>query len=525
MSTPPDMETVHITTCPHDCGGRCLLKVHVQDGIVRRIETDDGEEPQLRACARGRAYRQRVYAPDRVRTPLRRTGKRGEGSFEPISWEAALDEVAQRLLDIRQRCGNEAIMYIAYSGNTGTFLHSQLGVFRLLTLFGGFTPCWGSASFWGSLFSSEATYGTLLAGHTPDDILNARLILMWGWNPAETVQKTNTAWYLSQAREKGAQIIAIDPRFTDSAAAFAREWVPIRPGTDTAMLIAMAHVMITENLHDRAFLEKNTSGFETFEQYVLGTSDGLAKTPAWAAQITGVEEARIVELARLYATTKPAKLLTLGAPGRSAFGEQFHRAAATLAAMTGNIGIYGGEPAGFGLAPVGLKPEAGTGLIARRMPGNLPEGARQRKAIHITRLWDAILTGKDGGYAADYTMAYITNANPVNQFMNSNRAAEALSKLDFVVVHEQVMNATARYADIVLPINTHFERNDIIRPWQGGPYCIYMNKVIEPLHESKSDLDVCRLLAPRLGIDSYGEGSDDAWLREFWQEAAEYDAR
>ena len=116
-------------------------------------------------------------------------------------------------------------------------------------------------------------------------------------------------------------------------------------------------------------------------------------------------------------------------------------------------------------------------------------------------------------------MAYITNANPVNQFMNSNRAAEALSTLDFVVVHEQVMNATARYADIVLPVNTNFERNDIIRPWQGGPYCIYMNKVIEPLHESKSDLDICRLLAPRLGIETYGDMSDDEWLRDFWQEA------
>jgi len=519
MSTSPEKETVRLTSCPHDCGGRCLLKVHVQGGKVLRIETDDGEEPQLRACARGRAYRQRVYAPDRVRTPLRRTGKRGQGSFEPISWDTALDEIASRMLDIRQHFGNEAIMYIAYSGNTGTFLHSQLGVFRLLTLFGGFTPCWGSASFWGSLFSSEATYGTLLAGHTPDDILNAGLILMWGWNPAETVQKTNTAWYLARAREQGTQIIAIDPRFTDSAAAFAQEWVPIRPGTDTAMLLAMAYVMITENLHDLPFLEKNTSGFESFEQYVLGESDALSKTPAWAAQITGVPEERIVELARLYATTKPAKLLTLGAPGRSAFGEQFHRAAATLAAMTGNIGIYGGEPAGFGLPPVGLKPEAGTGLIARSMPGNLPEGARQRKAIHITRLWDAILTGKQGGHGADYKMAYITNANPVNQFMNSNRAAEALSSLDFVVVHEQVMNATARYADIVLPVNTNFERNDIIRPWQGGPYCIYMNKVIDPLYESKSDLDICRLLAPRLGIDTYGDMSDDDWLRDFWQEA------
>ncbi len=508
-----------LTSCPHDCGGRCVLKAHIRDGKVVRIESDTGSEPQLRACARGRAYRRRLYSPDRLTRPLIRRGERGEGRFEPISWDDALGETASRLIAAKKKHGPESIMYIAYSGNTGTFLHNQLAVFRLLSMFGGFTPIWGSASFWGSLFSSEKTYGTVVAGHTPDDIENARLIIMWGWNPAETVQKTNTSLYLARAREKGTKIVAVDPRFTDSAAAFASQWVPIRPGTDTAMLLAMAYVMIKRKLYDRDFLDACTVGFDRFQEYVLGAADGQPKTPEWAAGITGVPAGTIDELARQYATVKPAKLLTLGAPGRSAFGEQFHRAAATLAAMTGNVGIYGGDPAGFGLPAVGLRPEAGTGLINRRMTGNLPEGARQRPAIHITRIWDAILKGTRGGYPADISMAYITNGNPVNQFMNTNKAVQALSKLDSIVIHEQFMTPTARYADIVLPVNTQFERNDIIRPWQGGPYCIYMKKAVEPLRETKSDLEICMGLAKKLDIEHYSDFTEEEWLKNFWEAA------
>jgi len=512
-------ERTIITSCPHDCGGRCMLKVHVADGVITRITTDDGAEPQLRACCRGRAYRQRVYAPDRLQYPMLRTGKRGEGLFTRIPWDEALDRVAAALQEVVQRYGTEAILYVAYSGNTGTFLHNQLSVFRLLTLLGGFTPVWGSASFWGSLFSSETTYGTVVAGHTCDDILNARLIIMWGWNPAETVQRTTTAWYLTRAKERGVRIVSVDPRYTDSAAAFAAEWIPIRPATDTAVLLAMAYVIIAENLHDQAFLDAATTGFETFRQYVMGETDATPKTPAWAEAISGVPSQTIAALAREYATSKPAKLLTLGAPGRTAFGEQFHRAAATLAAMTGNVGIYGGDPAGFGLPPVGLQPIAGTGLISRKLTGNLPDGARQRPALHITKIWDALLQGKSGGYPADYKLVYITNSNCVNQFMNTNKAARALQLPETIVVHEQFMTPTARYADILLPITTHLERNDIIRPWQGGPYYFYLNKVIEPLYESKSDLEICEALARRLGIQGYSDRTEDEWLRLFWQEA------
>ena len=511
-----------ITSCPHDCGGRCVLRVHVKEGIITRIETDNGEEPQLRACVRGRAYRQRIYAPDRLKFPLKRIGERGKGAFARITWDEALDTVAGELTRVKHTYGNEAIFYVPYSGNTGTFLHSQLAVYRLLTMFGGFTPVWGSASFWGNLFASNITYGTLTTGHTRNDLLNARLIIMWGWNPAESIQITNTSLYLARAKEAGIKIVSIDPRFTDSAAAFADEWIPIRPGTDTAMLIAMAYVIIAHNLQDQKFLDTYTTGFEQFKQYVTGEEDGMPKTPLWAEKITGVPAATIEALAHDYATGKPAALLTLGAPGRTAFGEQFHRAASTLAAITGNIGIHGGDPAGFGLQPVGLQPLASAGLLRGAAPGNLPEGTTAKKGVHITKVWDAILKGKAGGYPSDIKFVYTTNGNPVNQFPNTNKAVEALKKVEFVVVHEQFMTATARCADILLPVNTHLERNDMVRPWHSGPYYLYLPKIINSLHESKSDLEICSELATRLDISGYCEKTEDEYLREFWDAAKNF---
>ena len=517
--TPPNDEKVIISSCPHDCGGRCVLRVHVKDGVITRIETDNGEGTQLRACARGRAYRQRVYSPDRLKYPMKRVGKRGDGKFKRITWDEALDEVASELIRVKTTYGSESIFYVPYSGNTGTFLHSQLAVNRLLTMFGGFTPVWGSASFWGNLFASNITYGTLTTGHTRDDILNSRLIIMWGWNPAESIQSTNTSFFLAKAKEAGIPIVSVDPRFTDSAAAFAHEWIPIRPGTDTAMLIAMAQVIISTHLQDQNFIDTYTIGFDQYKDYVMGIDDGIPKTPLWAETITGVPAATIEALAKNYASQKPAALLTLGAPGRSAFGEQFHRAASTLSAITGNIGIHGGEPAGFGLPPVGLQPLASAGLLKDAFPGNMPEGISRKKGIHITKAWDAILKGKAGGYENDFKMLYITNGNPVNQFLNTNKAVEALKKIDFLVVHEQFMTATARFADILLPVNTQFERNDIIRPWHSGNYYMYLNKVIDSLYESKSDLEICTELAKRLDIDGYCEKTEDEWLRELWKAA------
>ena len=510
------------TSCCHDCGGRCVLKAHVRDGVIIRIETDDGEEPQLRACLRGRAYRQRVYAPDRLQFPMKRVGERGEGKFERISWDEALDTVARELNRVRDTYGLSNILFIKLAGSQG-FVHGTGPVDRLLKAFGGFTERWGSPSNEGAVFASMATYGTEFTGNSRDDLLNSRLVIMWGWNPADTVWVTNTSFYLAKAREAGVKIISVDPRFTDSAATFADQWIPIRPGTDTAMLIAMAYVMIEENLQDQKFLDTYTVGFDKLKDYVLGMEDGVAKTPKWAEEITGVPADTIANLAREYAGVKPAALIVSFAPGRSAMGEQYHRAASTLAAMTGNIGIHGGNAPGAKLAypsrQLRMPPSPPNPVVEAAPPRknalpSLEDTNPSSALIHTSKLYDAILQGKAGGYPSDLKLLYVVCCNPLNQFPNTNKAVEALRKLEFIVIHEQFMTPTARFADILLPVNTFMERNDIVRPWVGAPYWFYMNKAIDSLGESKTDLEISMELAPRLGVSDYDPRPEVKRLKE-----------
>ena len=271
-------------------------------------------------------------------------------------------------------------------------------------------------------------------------------------------------YHLIKAKENGARVIAIDPRYHDTAATVADEWIPIYPSTDTAMMVAMAHVMFTESLHDQAFLDKYTVGFDKFKAYVMGEEDGVKKTPAWAAEITGVPAETIERVARLYAETKPAALMDCQGPARSAMGEQYNRCASTLCAMTGNVGRPGGS-AGGGLMgipighmfrmsaiPPGKNPVE---LDGPKVKGTLDIRLRVAKRIHINKLFDAILKGKAGGYPADIRMMWSMCNNYINQTGNSNKAHRALKQLDFLAVNELFMTATARYADIVPVSYTH----------------------------------------------------------------------
>lgn len=269
------------TGCCHDCGGRCTLKAHVKDGKIIRFETDNGDDPQLRACLRGRAYRQKVYHPDRLKFPMRRIGERGEGKFEGISWDEALDEVASKMMEIKEKYGNSSILFVPGAGNQG-MLHGPTPSGLVLNQFGGYTRMWGAPSYEGALFASIATYGTMMTGNAREDLLNSKLIIMWGWNPTTTIWDPGTPLMFAKAKEKGIKIVNIDPIFTDSAAIFAEQWIPIRPGTDAAMLSAMAYVIITENLQDQKFIDKYTVGFDKYKAYIVGEEDGIPKTPKWA---------------------------------------------------------------------------------------------------------------------------------------------------------------------------------------------------------------------------------------------------
>ncbi|MFC1886496.1 molybdopterin-dependent oxidoreductase [Thermodesulfobacteriota bacterium] len=516
--------TIIPTGCCHDCGGRCVLKAHVKNGKIIRIETDDGDEPQIRACLRGRAYRQRVYHPDRLKYPLRRIGQRGEGRFERISWDEATDTIALELKRIKETYGNSSIFLASGGGNQG-LLHGHNPVGKMLLHFGGFTRRWGSPSYEGPLFASMATYGTIRTGNSREDLLNSKMLIMWGWNPANTIWDPETNLMLARVREKGIKIVAVDPRFTDTAATFAHQWIPIRPGTDTAMLTAMAYVIITENLHDRSFVETYTTGFERYKDYVLGKEDGIPKTPQWAETITTVSSDIIAGLAREYALQKPAALIGGWGPARAALGEQYSRAVNVLTAITGNIGISGGYAAGF------MRAYSSRETHGKKGPANsIEKGAPPRKyslnklrggtnpnsaRIHKSKLFDAVLKGRSGGYPVDLKMVYIVTSNLINQMQNTRKGVRALNALDFIVVHEQFMTPTAKFADVLLPVNTFMERSDIAPPWLGSPYYIYLNKAIDSLYQSKSDLEICREISKKLGLpDDLFNTSDDDMLRE-----------
>jgi anaerobic dimethyl sulfoxide reductase subunit A len=348
---------------------------------------------------------------------------------------------------------------------------------------------------------------------------------MWGWNPAEMRDGTNSDYFVKLAREAGARVVCIDPRHSLSAASLADEWIPIRPGTDTAMMSAMAYVMLTEHLHDAEFVRTHCVGFdasqmpvegaESYSDYILGIHDGTPKTPQWAESITAIPAETIARIAREYATIKPSVLYQGYGMQRRAYGEQVVRAGCVLAAITGNVGIRGGWASGLGLQA----PDGG-GLWTV-----FPTGENPVKASIPVFLWtEAVLRGKsmtsaDGIRGVekldnDIKLIYAVATNClVNQHADVNRTVGILrdeSKVEFIAVQDNFLTPSAHFADLILPACTQFETWGVEDGWKYGDEVILQPKLVEPLGESKSDYRICAELAERLGIGAaFTEGRDE----------------
>jgi len=357
--TDDQLETV-VTSCAHNCGSRHMLVAHKKGDVIVRLSTDNGtyqgdafntdteELPQVRACLRGRSYRLRLYSPERLLYPMKRVGKRGEGKFKRVSWDQALSEITERMVYLKNTYGQTTLLDQSYAGASYGVLHKSDQIegllARFLGLFGCRTSSWSVPSYEGTKFSSRITFGTIQDGNEDDAFAHSKLIIMWGWNPAYTFHGGNTFYYMRLAKQRGCKFVVIDPQYTDSCAAYDAWWIPIKPNTDAAMMAGMAHYIFSNNLHDQAFIDRFTQGMdagtmpqwaqgrESFKDYILGTFDGIAKTPEWAEPICGVKADDIKKLAQMYAGTRPAALKASWAPGRNAYGEQYNRMAAALQA-------------------------------------------------------------------------------------------------------------------------------------------------------------------------------------------------
>ncbi|HFK7184960.1 TPA: dimethylsulfoxide reductase subunit A [Serratia odorifera] len=540
------------SACTVNCGSRCPLRMHVADGEICYVETDntgsDDDEGlhQVRACLRGRSMRRRVYNPDRLKYPMLRVGKRGEGKFKRISWEEAFARVSDNLQRIIRDYGNEAI-YLNYGTGTlgGTMTRSwppgATLIARLMNCCGGYLNHYGDYSSAQIAAGLNYTYGGWADGNSPTDIENSKLVVMFGNNPGETRMSGGGVTYLlEQARERSnARMIVIDPRYTDTAAGREDEWIPIRPGTDAALVAGMAHVLIAENLVDQPFLDKYCVGYDErtlpagapanghYKAYILGQGDdGIEKTPAWAEKITGIPAARIIKLAREIGSSKPAYICQGWGPQRHANGEITTRAIAMLAILTGNVGINGGNS--------GAR-EGSYSLPFVRMP-TLENPVKTSISMF---LWtDAIWRGPEmtakrdgvrGKDKLDVPIKFIWNYAGnclINQHSDINRTHDILQdeqQCEMIVVIDNHMTSSAKYADLILPDCTASEQMDFCLDASSGNmgYVIFANQAIKPRFECKTIYDMTSEIARRMGVEQqFTEGrSQEQWLRHLYQQS------
>ncbi|MFC2019468.1 molybdopterin-dependent oxidoreductase [Chloroflexota bacterium] len=548
-------ETTFYTGCFANCGGgvHCVFKAHLKDGVITRVEPDDryntgiGREDavaseedilrnrlQSRPCPQGLAFHRYYNPPDRVLYPLKRAPntKRGEGKYVRISWEEALTTIADEMRAAREKYGPYSIMTVWRPG-------PQL--LRLFQLWGGGVEAWGKASFPATQLMAHLMAGdaALIAGRkavrvphiggsSPADMLtNSNLVVLWGLNPSVTKvtgPSFQLSWFIKLCRERGKRVIIIDPRYTVSAETLADQWIPIRPGTDHAMFLAMAHVLLSDNLWDKEFVAKYVEpvGFEKWRDYILGKDDDIAKTPEWAEGKCAVPAETIRELTHLVATTRPSWLWYAWGMNRRSHGEQTAKAFAALQAMLGYWGTPGGGPPFF-IGPW------------RHVPFRVPwgdGGDYQVPKVHRYDYWaqavlklDKVRSGELGeddyirmvGWKADRSV--VKDFNPrvllwgtlgaydrnflVTVTESANYQLQALERMDFIATMQGNITPSARYADIILPVRDWlWEDKDIAKSWLGGWDSVnYIPGPVKPPGETKSYIWIHVKLAQKLGID------------------------
>ena len=488
------------------CHGGCGVLVHLAGGNVVKIEGDP-ESPLNRGklCIKGLSSIEHLYNPHRLKYPLKRVGKRGEGKWKRISWDEALETIVHKIRDIIQNLGPESIAI-----GTGTGRHHFQHVLRFANALG--TPNWcepGTAQcFIPRILTGVMTYGDLPICDYYGDV-NPGCVLVWGHNPVVSGPDGEIQFRVRECLKKGARLIVIDPRQTQVARK-ADIWLQVRPGTDDALALSMLNVIIREGIHDRAFVEQWTSGFEKLAERVE------AYPPEWAEKITWVPADKIRAAARMFAETKPATLEWGVALEHTPNCLQTVRAVALLPALTGNIDVPGGWI--LGMHAVNDPP-----LLAENIPADRADrrmGADRFKVLcsgralfpsaHIPTLFHAIRTGEPYPIRA----FLIFGNNALVTYGNSKRVHETLMSLDFLSVMDIYMTPTAELADIVLPAATWLEVDQVVTvPFVANNVALAQQKVAH-VGESRPDEEVFVDLARRLGLSAGTEPLQEVFDRQ-----------
>jgi anaerobic selenocysteine-containing dehydrogenase len=471
------------SACPLDCPDSCTLEITVEKG--RLVEIDGGHEnksTQGYICGKVRRFPERVYGEDRLLYPAVRKGAKGNGVFTRVTWDEALDHIAERMIAIRDGSGAEAILPFCYGGSNGLLtqdtndaaLWRAFGTSRLAR-----TVC---AAPTGA--ANMGLYGKM-PGVTYEDYVHARLIVLWGVNPATS--GIHIVPFIKEARKAGATLVVVDPRAT-SLARLADLHIALRPGTDVAVGLALHKQLFDGGRADLSFLAEHARGV-----------DGLrSRADAWpmarAAEVAGVDIADLERFADLYASTNPAVIRCGWGLERNRNGGSAVAAVLALPAVAGKFGVRGG---GFSMSN-----SAALGIKAAAWMNDTPEPPT--RLVNMNKLGDALLDYRDPAVE----MLFVYNCNPLATMPNQNRVLQGLKRADlFTVVFEQVFTDTARYADVLLPATTFVEHYDIARGY--GPISLQLVRpAIEPCGEARPNPAVFSDLRQRLGIGEAEEETD-----------------
>ena len=482
------VETV-LGTCHHDCPDTCGWIATVEDGVAVKLRGNPAH-PYSRGelCPKVNRFLDRVYSPDRVLQPLIRTGPKGQGQFEPASWEAALARVAEKVGEVVSEWGGEAVLPWWDAGTQGLIQMSSLdrrffgriGASRLVGSLCGATAAAGTA----------ATNGTGLAAD-PMTVRFSKLILLWATNTRLT---NRHLWpFIAEARTNGAQVVVIDPMRT--ATAQAADWFlqPL-PGTDIALMLAMMHVLVRDGLVDLEYVNAHTLGFEQLAERVAEWP------PERAASVCGISDDDIERLARAYGTIRPALIRTLIGAEHHENGAMFYRTLACLPALTGSWKDRGG----------GLARSVGSWADANVDDSVFDwNGSSAGRSINMNHLGRALT---DVSLDPPVKALFVWNGNPAVTVPNAAAIRRGLGRDDlFTVVSEQFMTDTARYADVVFPATTQLEQVDLVPSW-GHLYLGWNERAIEPLGEAVPNTELWRRLAGAMGFDEPALFEDDESL-------------